>query len=92
LIRNDTPIEPESQAVSRGGIGHALDKLNLLEITAAVGKAFQDANEDVLSRQSLKIAVGKSASGISSQKFHEALVQLDAKNKIMLSDELVFLV
>jgi len=97
LMRNDTPIDSEfqvplSKSCMRCDAEVSQEKPNFFEITAAVSKAFVDAEEAVLSKQSLEFAVAKSSLRISSESFIEALVQLDKMNKIMLSDELVFLV
>mmetsp|Transcript_32894 Transcript_32894/g.60424 ORF Transcript_32894/g.60424 Transcript_32894/m.60424 type:complete len:415 (+) Transcript_32894:55-1299(+) len=96
LMRNDTPIAPEIQAAPQsnacGGKSDSLDKSKLLQIIAAVSKAFRDAKEDVLTKQSLEITVAKGSLGISCETFNQALVQLDARNKILLNDDLVFLV
>lgn len=100
LMRHDTPIDAEFQVLSRPvsqskqyarvDQAIALSKASLSEITSAVAKAFRDAKEDILSKQSLEIAVTKATLGISPEIFTEALAQLHAMNKVMLTDDLVF--
>lgn len=84
LEREDTPPDPAPVASDAAPV--ALSKLQLAEFTKVIASAFRKTREAVLTRQEVAVALEKSA------ELAEGLRQLDATNKVFLSDDLVFLV
>lgn len=65
----------------------------LEELTRVIARAFSTLNETMLSREDLAQAAGKGGFGkIENSEMQSALEALDAKNKVFLSGDLVFLV
>merc|ERR1712014_227314 len=92
-------LEPlQSKQKSDGAVDiaqTAMSNQRYQELTTLISRAFraQDAKgEGILSKQALTKAVENSGTDLAMGELDEALMRLDASNKVMLSDDLVFCV
>jgi len=99
LTRAETPLNPElpetsvkatSCTMTAAKIG--LVERRLADITAVISRKFASAQEGMLTKQEIAEAADYSSLGLLEGELDEVLKQLDADNKVLLSNDLVFIV
>jgi len=99
LTRAETPLNPDlpetsatttSCTMTAAKVGPV--EKRLADITAIISRKFAYAQEGMLTKQEIADAADYSSLGLLKGELDEVLKQLDADNKVLVSNDLVFIV